>query len=89
MTVGGELVVTSPQINDGDQSVTLLLQNFGPNQVVAFTIDVDDTTGAREITVSNSEMQGATVSAVISNKTFEAVVGKNSEVSIAITDCMA
>ena len=37
------------------------LASLTPDAPVAFTIDVDDTMGAREITVARSEILGATV----------------------------
>ncbi|MCC1492275.1 hypothetical protein [Cognatishimia sp. F0-27] len=59
---GAELVSGTPDVGDGDRSVTLSLTGMAPGQTVAFTIDVDDTAGAREITVSGEEITGARVS---------------------------
>ena len=59
---GGDIVASSPTVSDGDSSVTLDLSNFSMGQSTAFTIDVDDTTGNREITVSGSEILDAIVS---------------------------
>lgn len=61
LVAGGDLVTGLPQVGDGDQKVTLDLTGLGPEQRVSFTIDVDDTGGAREITVSGGEISGATV----------------------------
>lgn len=61
LVAGGELVVASTDLTDGDKELTLDLSGLGPGAVVGFTIDVDDTIGAREITVSDAEIEGAEV----------------------------
>ncbi|MEM7462009.1 MAG: aggregation factor core [Pseudomonadota bacterium] len=50
-----------PTVKDGDQSVHLEIDELTQGQSIAFTIDVDDTAGGREITVSDSEISGAVV----------------------------
>lgn len=42
--------------------VDLGIRAMPPGAEIAFVIDVDDTGGGHEITVSGAEMQGATVS---------------------------
>ncbi|AML53010.1 hypothetical protein [Falsihalocynthiibacter arcticus] len=88
ITSGAEHFSTIPKVSDGDQSITLQLQNFGPNKVVAFTIDVDDTTGAREITVSDSEFDGVSVSATMGEQLFSATLQDRSEVRLDMAGCM-
>ncbi len=56
---GGDQVIEAPKVVDGDTRVTLLVSDLAPGAEVAFTIDVDDTINAREITVSRSEITGA------------------------------
>lgn len=56
---GMEQVLGQPQVSDGDTRVALNLRGLEPGGTVAFTIDVDDTGGGREITVSGSEIAGA------------------------------
>ena len=50
-----------PQVRDGDRSVTLPIARLDGGGTIAFTIDVDDTIAAREITVADGEIVGATV----------------------------
>lgn len=50
-----------PQVSDGDTSLALTLANVAPGMPLAFTIDLDDTTSNRQITVSGSEVAGAQV----------------------------
>jgi len=59
LVTGGEQVIEAPEVADGDTRVTLLVSDLAPGAEVAFTIDVDDTINAREITVSRSEITGA------------------------------
>ncbi|MEP0521473.1 MAG: aggregation factor core [Hyphomicrobiales bacterium] len=59
---GQSFVISAPVVKDGDNKVTLSLSNLIKGQPVAFTVDVDDTAGAREITVSGSEIEGAGIS---------------------------
>lgn len=56
---GGGQVIEAPKVADGDTRLTLLVSDLEPGGEVAFTIDVDDTINAREITVSRSEITGA------------------------------
>jgi len=58
LVAGNSLLSSTPIVRDGDNSLTLGLTNLDQGQSVAFTIDVDDTIGAREITVSRSEISG-------------------------------
>lgn len=58
---GADTLVSLPQVMDGDRAVTLDIRQLGTGQQVAFTIDVDDTAGGREITVNGSEIDGAQV----------------------------
>ena len=61
IVAGAEQLVGTPDAQDGDTRVLLRLRGLAPGQIVAFTIDVDDTAGGREITVSGSEILGASV----------------------------
>jgi hypothetical protein len=61
VTAGADALATLPQVADGDRGVTLAIRALPAGGQIAFTIDVDDTRGQREITVSNSEIEGAGV----------------------------
>ncbi|WP_170390369.1 aggregation factor core [Ruegeria arenilitoris] len=62
MVSGSEYLNGLPQVQDGQSMVDLDIRAMPPGAEIAFTIDVDDTGGGREITVSGAEIQGATVS---------------------------
>jgi hypothetical protein len=89
VSAGAEHLSNQPEIADGDQLVTLNIKDFGPSKSVAFTIDVDDTLGGREITVSDSEIQGVKVSAMLGKQNFSGVLDDNSEVKLSVGDCQA
>ena len=59
-------------VTDGDTSLTIGLEGLAPGDVLAFTVDIDDTTSTRQITVNGSEMVGATVTFAGATGTFAA-----------------
>ncbi|MDJ0822326.1 MAG: aggregation factor core [Paracoccaceae bacterium] len=69
IVAGAEQLVSPPVVKDGDTRAVLHLRGLAPGQSVAFTIDVDDTAGGREITVSGSEILGAFVVLTASTET--------------------
>lgn len=77
LVAGADTVSTLPEVADGDTSVTLTLVGLASGKDVAFTIDVDDTINAREITVTDSEIQGATIEILQGTDGAQAVFGEN------------
>jgi hypothetical protein len=77
LVAGADTVSTLPEVADGDTSVTLALVGLTAGKDVAFTIDVDDTINAREITVTDSEIEGATVEVLQGTAGAQAVFGEN------------
>lgn len=67
LVAGGENLSTLPQVADGDQAIRLPLTGLAPDATIAFTIDVDDTSSNRQITVNGSEIAGATIRASFGN----------------------
>lgn len=61
LVAGGEVITTAPEVSDGDSQLQLSLASLPPGEAIAFTIDVDDTNGGREITVDGFEITGAAV----------------------------
>lgn len=76
VVAGAALLTDLPRVADGDRSITLNTGAIPVGGQIAFTIDVDDTLGQREITVTGAEIAGATVSmtngATISIAQFDA-----------------
>ncbi|MEP4196786.1 MAG: aggregation factor core [Aliishimia sp.] len=89
VTAGAERLVKEPTISDGDQSVTLDMSGLGLGETIAFTTDVDDTNGTREITVANGEISGTTVSIFVGGKTHSANMDADAEVLITTSNCDA
>ena len=58
---GADALSAMPEVRDGDTAVALAVQRLAPGGAIAFTIDVDDTVNAREITVTDGEIEGAGV----------------------------
>lgn len=56
-----DALTARPLVRDGHTEIRMELNALPPGQAIAFTIDVDDTRGQRAITVSGSEIEGATV----------------------------
>ena len=72
LVAGEQHVSALPEARDGDRAISMRLTGLGPNQRIAFTIDVDDTAGATESMISASEITGATVRAGDASGTFGA-----------------
>ncbi len=84
---GGDALATLPSVVDGQSEIQLEISNLKPQGTIAFTIDVDDTIGQREITVSGAEIQGATVSYVKAEQKQTAVFTANSDALLVVSDC--
>lgn len=89
VTDGADLLTRLPSISDGDQVASLSISAIGAGRKIAFTIDVDNTKGAREITVSHDEIEGATVSLTAQGKKAVAVMGTNAEVVLSTGVCVS
>ena len=56
---GANYLLSVSDTMNGDQFLSLLLADMPAGAQVAFTLDLDDTSGGREITVHGSEIAGA------------------------------
>lgn len=87
IVAGSEMLVAATTVADGDQNLTVELSAFQPDTPFAFTIDVDDTLGAREITVSGSEILGAEVTLTSGADTRSAIFDENAQAVIDWSSC--
>ncbi len=87
MVAGGETLRNAPRVGDGDTAVTLDLTGLGAGASVAFTIDVDDTGGGREITVTGSEISGAELRVAMGAATGRAAFGADATARLALSGC--
>lgn len=86
LVAGAGLVEGLPQVSDGDTRIALQLSELAAGDTVAFTIDVDDTIGRREITVDGSEIAGAGVT-LTGAATASATFGSSARATLATPAC--
>lgn len=72
-------------VTDGDTVVNMTLDALAPGETLAFTIDIDDTTSTRQITVDGSEMVGATLRVDGQNALFDAT----GTARVALAPCLS
>lgn len=87
IVTGKNYVSETPQVSDGDRTITLHLNSFPQGETVAFTIDVDDTGGGREITVAGSEIAGATASLQTAARRVSAAFSNNAQANVPLLGC--
>ncbi|WP_170470289.1 aggregation factor core [Ruegeria arenilitoris] len=76
-----------PLVVDGQNTIELEITSLAIGDKLAFTIDVDDTIGQREITVTGSEIEGATVSFADADETNTATFTSEALVNVTTKDC--
>ena len=87
VTDGAQYLAELPMISDGDQRATLSMTGLGQNKTIAFTIDVNDTNGTREITVSDNEISGTTFSLMSDNATYSVIMSDGAQAAIPTATC--
>jgi hypothetical protein len=87
VTAGAQYLTALPRISDGDQRATLSMTGLGQNETIAFTIDVDDTNETREITVTDGEIRGASVSLMMNKTEHSAIMDSRARVVIDTPAC--
>lgn len=86
--VAGEAALQGqPIVRDGDTKIELKLLKLATQQAIAFTIDVDDTMGGREITVSDSEIKGAKVFLAGTGKSVSGEFSNAAKTRLELPDC--
>lgn len=86
---GAEVVTVLPDVKDGDTALSLDVQTLVPGSSVSFTIDLDDTIGAREITVSGSEIAGAETRLSVGEDTVVGVFGSDATATLEVDGCLS
>ncbi|CUH41237.1 hypothetical protein [Ruegeria atlantica] len=84
---GAEALRQIPAVVDGQDSIELQIASLAAGDKLAFTIDVDDTIGQREITVTGSEIEGAKVSYTDADETSIATFSGEALVNVMTKDC--
>lgn len=83
ITQGTEFLAAIPGVQDGQKVLSFQITNLPANGAITFTIDVDDTIGAREITVNGSEMSGSALMVQTASLTSNAVFDTS---AVAVVD---
>ncbi|KIN64779.1 putative aggregation factor core [Sulfitobacter noctilucicola] len=89
LVAGADTLSATPKVVDGDSAVMLDLRGLAPSRSVAFTIDVDDTGGGREITVNGSEISGATFRATLDGETLTGTFDDRAAARIPLAACIS
>ncbi|SLN44940.1 hypothetical protein TRL7639_02414 [Falsiruegeria litorea R37] len=84
---GRTAIAAVPSILDGQNALSLDVVRLKPGESIAFTIDVDDTLGAREITVTDSEISGATVHLAQGDQINTAVFSSAASATLPVRSC--
>lgn len=86
---GAAHVTALPQVQDGDTGLNLEVDSLVPGEAIAFTIDLDDTIGAREITVSGSEIAGARALVTVADQFLTGTFDETATATIPFTACLS
>lgn len=78
-----------PSVKDGDAIIRFDIKNLRAGENISFTIDVDDTMGGREITVSGSEIAGAKVSLQSNGETVTSSFDETAKTALKLSGCNA
>lgn len=87
ITQGEDMLAQMPSVSDGDNTIELAFNSFANGDAISFTIDVDDTIGQREITVSNAEISGAAFSMKFGAQNISATFDETSTASASQKLC--
>lgn len=89
LVAGAGSLTAAPVVRDGDTMVRMDVRELAPGAEIAFTIDVDDTAGGREITVSGSEIEAAQVSLEQSGQVHTAQFSSRATATVKTDACLS
>lgn len=88
--LGAEDIAGISDVQDGDRSVKIRFSRMMPMQHAAFTIDVDDTSGAQPTVVAGAEIKGATARVVqAGGGVFEGTFGTDARARVPVPGCLS
>lgn len=76
---------STSDVTDGDTLLSISLDDVTPGATWAFTVDIDDTTSRRQITVDGSEMAGAKLVVEGQAASFDA----NGDATVVLQNCIS
>ena len=89
LVAGADVVTGVTEVSDGDTQMTLMLAPMEMGGEVAFTIDLDDTVGSREITVNGSEIAGAMVRVSSDDALAEGMFDDTGTAQVILPTCLS
>lgn len=89
MVAGGDQMTAAPQVTDGDTGLSLEVASLIPTELVAFTIDIDNTIGRSATVVTGSEISGATAQVVIGDWSGIGTFGPDARATIPYSGCLS
>ena len=87
MIKGADTLNSTPTVKDGETAIRLDVVILEPGKTIAFTIDIDDTTSKRGITVTGSEIAGAQVTLKTSQSSASSKFSTLAQAIIELNDC--
>lgn len=89
IVAGGALITALSAVTDGSKRMIVDLQELPVGTPVAMTTDLDDTIGAREITVAGAEIAGATVALQAGDAAYSGVFDQSMTAVMATPACQS
>jgi hypothetical protein len=90
VVLGAEDIAGISDVQDGDRTVSVRFDRMMPMQHAAFTIDVDDTAGARPTVVAGAEISGAKVRVLqAGGSVLEGTFDDAARARVAIPGCLS
>lgn len=86
---GQEFLREVPLVRDGDTRAAFSISTLAPQELIAFTIDVDDTAGVSETMVSGAEIKGAVVTVAQRGTETMASFDEHSSARVPFSSCNA
>jgi hypothetical protein len=87
IVAGAAALAARPQVLDGQSKIALNIAALQPGESIRFTIDVDDTLGAREITVTGAEIAGAVARYAKGGNVYSAAFSEKAVAEVAFSAC--
>lgn len=87
LVAGQSALAAVPAVVDGQDTLDLDVKRLSPGAAIAFTIDVDDTIGAREITVTGAEIEGATVQLTQNGASSAGTFSSAAQAQVPVSNC--
>lgn len=84
---GAQFLDQTPKVVDGQRDVTFKINGLTAGSQIVVTTDLDDTIGAREITVRGSEFAGTVMSVVLGDETGQALFADKPDATANIGAC--